>query len=282
MGPTGDKVPAVVSLSGASLKLMEPSNTSALVAEDGEYPRGQAVITNRRLLLVSCEPALEAKFDVSGEPHKGRKAGHVDLAYETQSTVWYKPSTCSLCGRLTRVSPAASCTRLLCGRLTRAVAPHTLLIRRGTQRCGRFAELRQGMCVARRRAIVQRVTVAMCVAPHVRAVPLANFRSIEMLIRARSASHARLDKPVSCPMSWCAPWERCWFGCCCCPMICGNRYEGSAADTVVTNERCVMLAFEGVAWGERMLLKLEVSSPSPRNLTPTPTLTPSPYPSPSP
>ena len=180
VGPPGEQVPAVLGLSGTTVHALEPTSGSDEVDFLlHDYPKGQAIITNQRLLLFACEPDAAASFDVTGQPSKGQQKGHVEIQYSNKTTIWYKP------------------------------------------------------------------------------IPLDNLRSIEIVLRTGATSRAIIKKPTRCG----APFENWW--CLCCQHCCGNYYKTSNFTTTSENERCILIHMEGVAWGEKQVLKLLIDEDVP-------------------
>ena len=56
-----------------------------------ELPAGKALITNQRLLFLSCQPTYSASITKTGSPHLGRDVGHYDLSYKAANSVSYQP-----------------------------------------------------------------------------------------------------------------------------------------------------------------------------------------------
>jgi len=137
--------------------------------------KGRAVVTNKRLLLLSCEPGYAAHASYTNKPWKGSGKGSVDLRYDAKMSVWYRP------------------------------------------------------------------------------VPLANLKSIEMLIETGTVAEGAVLKktPETCGCMDC-------FCCCCCPTWCDNYYVGQDVMSRSTNDRYVELHYEGEAWKEKRAVRIHI------------------------
>ena len=55
------------------------------------YPQGKVLLTNKRLMFVSCQPTFDATFTTEDNPHKGSLRGAHTLTYSADNAVWYYP-----------------------------------------------------------------------------------------------------------------------------------------------------------------------------------------------
>ena len=53
--------------------------------------QGRCIITNQRMLLMSCEPGTTATITPNGAPAKGGTKGSVGLTYTARTSVWFHP-----------------------------------------------------------------------------------------------------------------------------------------------------------------------------------------------
>jgi hypothetical protein len=144
------------------------------------YSQGRCIVTNQRLLLMSCEPGSTTKFVPMGEPEKGHQKGVISVSYNARTSVWYHP------------------------------------------------------------------------------IPLGNFRSIELLINVGARSEGKIRKTIGDTRCCeCFVWACCINSCC--PTCCGNEYEGRLTATSHVNDRFVELNFEGAAWQDKKVLRLNIS-----------------------
>ena len=90
-------------------------------------------------------------------------------------------------------------------------------------------------------------------------MPLANVRSVEVLIKTESESTGTVRK-ASEDTTACCPY--CCL--CCCPTCCGNKYQGSEeVAKKTTNQRYVEINYEGAAWKDKRVLRIHMRQEEP-------------------